>query len=803
MTNEHGGGPLAGAVVIDCADSVAGAFATRLLADLGARVLIVEPPGGGRLRALGPFPGDSPDLERGGLHLALNAGKESVALDLNQQEGRRRFCALAGASELLFVSGDPDELRERGLDYAALAAEQLSLVYVSHSPFGHDGPYAGRASSEIVDYAMGGFMYFCGEPGRAPLMIPGFQGELHAGMQMATGGLIALRHARRTGTGQHVEVSTFEALLNAHVWLASSWLEEGELWRREGSGLVPCRDGFLMLGRVSPDLFLLIGRPELMDDPRFATTTGWRAALPEVRSMLAEWAADKAMEDVYNLAQSMRIIITPVNTVEQLASSAQLEARGWWRTVDTASDGTIAVPGPPWTLSGSVSGPRRGPPRLDEHEALPARREPLPRDPAAAQRQPLEGLRVLEATNAWAGPLAGRHLADMGADVVVVERPIIQPTRAQHFAGPTQRWPRFHDRGGAYNLLNRNKQAAMLDLQNPAGCEAFLRMVEWADVVIENNSPRVFSNLGLTYEALAERNPRVILCSLSAFGSSGPEANYAAYGSNIEGSSGLVAQTGYAPGELYATGTFHADPVGGTIGAGLIVAALEERERTGRGQHIEISLHEGSALFVLDSIMDHRLNGRVAGPMNNRSPRRAPQGAYPSAGEDCWLALACDDDAQWRALCDAIERPELAERHATLAERSGAHDEIDAAITEWSRQLDHQEATRLLQAVGVPAGPVLANWEIVSDPHLYERGYWVEVVHPEVGYQRWEGYPWRLSLTPGRTHSPAPRLGQHNDEVLRRATGMDDRDIRALRQAGALVDDPIDLDLYDLPRARR
>ncbi len=803
MTGERSDGPLAGTVVVDCADGVAGAFATRLLSDLGARVLLVEPPEGGRLRALGPFADDRPHAERGGLHIALNAGKESVALDLDGPAGRRRLGTLVSAAEVLLVSGDPGELRERGLGYEALAAEQPSLVYVSQSPFGHDGPYAGRTSSEAVDYAMGGFMYFCGEPGRAPLMIPGFQGELHAGMQMATGALLALRHARRSGAGQHVEVATFEALLNAHVWLASSWLEEGELWSRAGSGLVPCRDGFLMLGRVSPDLFLLIGHPELMDDPRFATTTGWRAALPEVRGMLAEWVADKTMAEVYHLAQLLRIIVTPVNTVEHLARSAQLEARGWWREVRTALDGTIAVPGPPWTLSGSASGPRRGPPRLDEHDALPPARERRAIDAAASRRPPLAGLRVVEATNAWAGPLAGRHLADMGADVVVVERPIIQPTRAQHFAGPTQRWPRFYDRGGAYNVLNRNKQGAMLDLQRPEGREAFLRMVEWADVVIENNSPPVFANLGLTYEALAKRNPRVILCSLSAFGASGPEANYAAYGSNIEGSSGLVAQTGYAPGELYATGTFHADPVGGTIGAGLIVAALEERERTGRGQHIEISLHEGSALFVLDSILDYRLNGRVAGPMNNRSPRRAPQGAYPSAGDDCWLALACEDDAQWRALCEAIGRPELATRHATLAARIAAHDEIDAAIAEWSRRLDHQEATRVLQAAGVPAGPVLANWEIVSDPQLYERRYWVEVVHPEVGYQRWEGYPWRLSLTPGRTHSPAPRLGQHNDEVLRRAASMDEQEIRALRQAGALVDEPVDLDLYDLPRARR
>jgi crotonobetainyl-CoA:carnitine CoA-transferase CaiB-like acyl-CoA transferase len=205
-----------------------------------------------------------------------------------------------------------------------------------------------------------------------------------------------------------------------------------------------------------------------------------------------------------------------------------------------------------------------------------------------------------------------------------------------------------------------------------------------------------------------------------------------------------------------------------------------------------MALQESGIAFQVEAIMDRQLNGRVAGPMNNRSRAplgAAPQGAYPSLGVDCWLALAVETDAQWAALCELIDRPELLERFADVEARHAGQDEIDIAIAEWSRVLDHNEATRQLQAAGVPAGPVLANWEIVSDPHLFERGYFVDIVHPEVGHYRWDGYPWRLSKTPGRIRLAAPLYGEHNDDALRDA-GRTADEIAALRASGVVADTP-------------
>ena len=221
------------------------------------------------------------------------------------------------------------------------------------------------------------------------------------------------------------------------------------------------------------------------------------------------------------------------------------------------------------------------------------------------------------------------------------------------------------------------------------------------------------------------------------------------------------------------------------------IAALLERERSGRGQHIEVPLLDSGAIFAVESLMDYRLNGRVAGPLANRSPSIAPQGAYRAAGDDCWLALAVESDEQWQRLCATLERPELAERCPTAEARLAAHDEIDRAIEAWSADLDHNEATRRLQAAGVPAGPVLANWELVSDPHLSQRGYWIDTVHPEVGFQRYEGLPWKLSRTPPPTQArPAPLFGEHNDEVVQGDLGLNASQITSLRASGAVLDQP-------------
>ena len=633
-------------------------------------------------------------------------------------------------------------------------------------------------------------MYFGGDPGRSPLMVHGHQAELHAGMQLAAGALAALWHARRTGAGQQLEVSTLEAMLNAHVWLTTMWTHEGLIQSREPSMLVPCADGqVIWMGMRNLDIFVLIERPELLDDPRWDTIEGWRGAIPEIRALFAEWASDHSGADICERGQALRLAITRVSTVEELANSRQLRARGWWRETPHPELGALLLPGPPWLMSGAPAGPRAAAPRLDADAGYvpPPRERTEPRrgDPDAL---PLEGIRILEITGNWSGPLTGRHFGDLGAEVVKVELARRPATRVGHPAGG-EGWETFYNRSGYFNLFNRNKRDLCLDLATDRGREIFLRLVEDADVVLENNSARVFPQLGLGYETLAKRNPRVVMCSISGFGASGPERDYLAFGSNIEASCGLVSQTGYSDGVPHGTGSYYADPItGGTPPLASSPRCSRANARgTGNVWTWRCKSRRrrswSSRSWTTGSMAGSR--GR-AGTARRGSHRRAPIArSGPTAGS----RSASRPTIQWRALCAAIERPDLAERFPTREARLGAQDEIDAAIEAWSETRNHNRAAELLQEAGVPAGPVLANWEIVSDPHLYERGYFVDIVHPDTGHQRWDGFPWRLSRTPARVRRPSPLFAEHNDEILGEL-GLSPEEIGHLRDEAVIADEP-------------
>jgi crotonobetainyl-CoA:carnitine CoA-transferase CaiB-like acyl-CoA transferase len=404
---------------------------------------------------------------------------------------------------------------------------------------------------------------------------------------------------------------------------------------------------------------------------------------------------------------------------------------------------------------------------------------------------PLEDLKVIEITNNWAGPLVGRHLADLGAEVVKIEYATRPATRAARFPG-LFRARQHYNRSGYFNKFNRNKLDVCTDLTIPEGKEAFLKLVQWADVLIENNSARVMPNLGLGYEVLSKVNPKLIMLSMAGFGANGPYRDFVAYGSNIELSCGLASLTGYGPGDYCNTGSFYADPVAGNQGAVVVMAALEYRRRTGKGQFIDMSLNEGAAGMLCEAIMDYTMNGLVRQPMGSRSLTHAPQGVYPCFGEDCWLVLTVRDRAEWQGLCRVIGRDDWSSRPdlATAEGRRAVHDEIDEAIRSWTRRWDHREASRMLQAAGVPAGPVLANWEVVSDLHLDERGFFLRIRHPETGVQPYPGFGWKFSRTPPQVRRYAPMFAEDNRDVFQRILNLSEDEIARLYETGVSYDEP-------------
>ncbi|HEY8491945.1 MAG TPA: CoA transferase [Dehalococcoidia bacterium] len=412
-------------------------------------------------------------------------------------------------------------------------------------------------------------------------------------------------------------------------------------------------------------------------------------------------------------------------------------------------------------------------------------------------RLPLEGIRILDLTMVWAGPFATRLLGDMGAEVIKVEAARAWDLLRILGLQPRET-PEIWNKSAYFAHNNRNKYACTLDLTHQRGRELLLRLVAASDVVIENYRADVLERLGLGYETLRSARPDIILVSMPAHGATGPEAGGIAYGTHVEQLSGLASLTGYPDDpQPYKSGIAYGDPWAGTTAAAAVLAALLYRRRTGKGQRIEVAHREALTNVIGEYVLAYAMDGRQPPFLGNRHPLHAPHGVYPCAGDDQWVAVACESDEEFRRLCDAIGRPELAEdpRFATEAARLQHQDELDDAVRAWTSGRDHYQAMHQLQAAGVTAGAVLSVPEVHQDPHLRARGFWEPVAHP--GFATWDvdGVAWRLSRTPAHIRLPAPRFGEHNDYVFRTLLGLSDEEIIALEREGVIGGEP-DLSLH-------
>jgi len=758
---------LDGVLVLDLSAAVSGAFAGKLLADLGAEVVMVEPPKGSSFREHGLFD-------------YLAGGKQSLVPTDDAD-----FGAWLAAADIVLSDGSSPwhaAARDRRPD---------TTVLLDLSPFGRSGPYAEWASSDLVTWAMGGYLYFTGSPDRDPVWVPGPQAQMHAGAHAAFAGLVGLYERERSGRGQRVEVADLDAALTAHAWLVSSWAACGVLLQRQPGDLIRCVDGWAYVMRIVPkdELFVMIDRPDLADENLTVDIPTWTVNIPRIFEAVAAWAQDKTVAEIVELGQLLRVAVTPVLDGNGVLADEQLEARDWWER-----EGDVAYPGQPYKFSATPSA-RRGPaPAIGQHSGTrpPARSAPAVVTTGEAGGPPLEGLRVIEVTTNWAGPVAGRFLADLGSDNVKIEWATRPATRALFWTGPFQDLQRQpHHRAMYFYEMNRNKRGVCIDLAKPDGRAAFLELVKSADVVLENNSARVMPSLGLSYEDLKAVNPSIIMVSMSGYGGDGPHRDWVAYGANIETTSSLTSVTGYPDGQLSRTTLFYADPVSGNYAAVAIMAALRHRARTGEGQWVDMALNECGVTFCADALVQLQRTGELRAPMANRDPSVAPQGVYRCIGTDNWVALTVRSADDWQQVADLIGRPDLAadESLSELAARHARHDELDAAISAWTAGLEQYEVAQALQARGVAAGPVLANWQILPDPHIYQRGMFETIVHPVVGAYPTTTWPWRFDRTPARIARPAPLFAEHNREILEEA-GLDDEAIAALYESGTTADEP-------------
>ncbi len=780
--------PLAGIRVVELSSGIAGAYATKLFADAGADVVKVEGQHGDPLRR---WSASNPDDREGdgALFRFLAAGKRSVVGGSADPEVAR----LVRDCDLAVCDGDLDAAGWSLLD-------DPGLVVLCITPFGRDNSWAGRPATEFTVQAECGSLSQRGEPERPPVQAGGRIAEWASGAYGAPAALAAVRHSRRTGEGAAIDVSMTEVMCictNLFIDLMWSLLGRPEpmpLPARsvEFPSVEPSADGWVGFNtntlQMFDDFLTMVGRDDLRGVPGLRSD---RARKAEIEKSVQAWTTARSTGEIVEMASLLRIPVAPIGNGANLVDHEHLRARAIY--VEDQKAGFIR-PAPPYKLNGRRPAAPGPAPTLGEHTG---RIEPHgPRrtlDDAASRRQlPLEGLRVLDLTCWWAGPGATQLLAALGADVVHVESiqriDGMRPAATIPFAG-RERWWEY---SSFFLNINVNKRGITINLDDERGLALVQRLVQWADVVVENYTPRVIEHFGLDWPAVHALNPGAVMARMPAFGLDGPWRDRVGFAQTMEEMSGLAWITGFSDGPpVLPRGP--CDPLGAVHGAFAILVALTRREGDGQGALVEVPLIESALNVSAEQVLEYTACGALLERDGNRSPGAAPQGLYACQGDEQWLAVSIVSDEQWRALVAALGHPAWAAdgRFSLYQGRRQGHDEIDRELAAWAAGQRLTEAAELLIAHGVPAAALMDHRLVSFHPQMLERGFFEWCEHPVVGRHRMFGMPFRYSGIDAWIRTPAPTLGQHNAEVLSEVLGLSAEEIARLEEAKVIGTVPV------------
>ncbi len=781
--------------VLDLTDD-RGQLAGAMLAWLGADVIAVEPPGGSTSRRRGPFAGGSADPERSLPHWAFNRGKRSIVLDLvGADADRDELRRLAAGADVLIECGAPGELAGLGLGPDDLAAVNPALVYCSITPFGQDGPKRSWRATDLTVWASAGPMSLCGDADRAPLQTGVPQAFLHASAEAATAVLAALAERSSSGLGQHVDVSAQQCAAQAtqsgilaapnHATVIQRGAGRITVGPLEVQLLWPCLDGHVSItylfgtaiGPATARLMHWLWEAGVCDEATrdkdwvaygelLVTGAEPLSEFARAKALVGEFCATRTKAELLQGAMDRRLLIAPVLMIDEVVHSPQFEARSYW--VDATG---VRYPGPFARLSATPLVPPRPAPRVDGHAAAIRSAPPrTPAAPAAAEvpptARPLEGLKVLDLMWVMAGPSTMRVLADLGATIVRVESSTrVETARTlQPFVGDVNAL----ETSSLFANMNAGKYGLTLDLSNPASRDVVFDLVRWADVVGESFSPRAMRAWGLGYETLRDVNPSIIMLSSCLFGQTGPYSTFAGYGTMAAAMSGFFGITGWP--DRAPCGPFGAytDYISPRFSTATLLAALDNRRRTGEGQYIDFAQAEAAMHALGPALLDYTVNGHVWQRAGNDDRHHHPHGVFAAAGDDRWVALACTTDAE----------------RAALGALAGGLDH--ATIETWTRGRSADEVAVALQAAGVPAHAVQNSGEAAVDPQLVHRRHFRSLPHPSLGEITVEGPRYVLSRTPADVHTPGPTMGQHTELVLKEILGYDEDRFVDLLVSGVL-----------------
>ena len=770
--------PLTDVRVLDLSSRLAGAYATKLLADAGADVVTVETSDGHPLRQWTAGGSPLPAGEDGALFRWLHGGRRSVtsgAVD-----------ALRAAADIVVV----DDPHDHG----------PGAVVVAISDFGGSGPWQGRPATDLTLQAESGSIASRGVPELPPVAVGGRLGEWTAGVYAAASAVAALRSWQRCGVTERVEVSVFECMLVTqnmheplHAALAGSdaytrWVQVPSV-ERAADGWV-CFS--LVTGQQWLDFTAMIDRPDLGDDAGLSNMLGRWPRRQEIYDAIEPWLRERTVDEVVEIAAGFRLPVAHVSDGATVAAMEHFTKRG----VFSASPyGGYPQPSPPYHSSAfSTRGPAVAP-RVGEHtDEVTAAWQARPAPDAGAQVRPLHGVRIVDLTAFWAGPSSSGYLAALGADVVKVEA-VQRPDGIRFAGGQITQADGWWDWSWVFQGANAGKRGITLDLTKQEGRDLLHRLLADADVLMENYSPRVMEQFGLGYEALAAQHPQLVVMRMPAYGLDGPWADRVGFALTMEALAGMAITTGHPDGRPTCPGGA-LDPIAGMHAVFATLLALQHRDRSGGGHLVEVPMIECALNTAAEPLLEHGAYDVVLGRTGNRGVGAVLQDVYAVAGDDAWVAVAVTDAAQALSLADVIRGrggsvPEaLADQARWTDDREALAKELAAFFAE----LDGEGVVADLVAAGVPAAVVRLPTVADRNEHLDARGFYEAHEHPTLGTVRYPVLPTRFASWSGPVHvRPAPTLGQHNDEVLGGELGLSEAELVGLRERGIIGDRPAGL----------
>ncbi len=808
------GAALEGLRVVDLSGSLAGAWCSRMLADFGADVAIVEAPHGHPARALEPMHDG-----RSVTAAYVLANKRSIALDAGRAEDRDHLDALLQAADVIVEGSGEGSLVAWGADREALLDRRAGLVVTSITPFGLTGPLAGLPGNDLTAYARSGWASVNGLASREPLKGSGITASLVSGISAYGATVSALVEREHSGRGQHLDVAETEVMLSLGSPGLTRSQYQGVAWpRRErvdaaGSFPVATRDGYLSvmlgIGGRMRDALLALDLESLADDERFVTRAGRELHREELFGAIEAVLREQDRDELFGRLAMFRIIAGPVLTMDELATNEQLRDRGFFvhpedQVRDDGPDDGLEYLGAPFKMALTPWRLRNAEPAIgadgealitETHDARVS--DPPARPPAVAASSdrfgPLAGTRAVVLTHAWIGTYCTELLGLLGCDVIQVETrkrldswragyDAVMPAELRDVPSAEHAW----NCSPMFNSVNLNKRGITLDLAYDEGRELFERLVADADIVVENFSPRVVGQLGVDYESLRRIQPDLIMLSMSGYGGSGPWRDTLGIGGTVEPTSGMSSLLGYRDSQPFNSGQMFPDPVGGLHGFAALMTALYHRERTGQGQYIDLSMQESCATVIGDALLDYLWTHHIRPRLGNRHATFAPAGIFAATGDQRWVALAAESDEQWRALANVAGHPEWLQdqRFASNEVRKLHEDELDAVIAAWVGTEDRDDVVGRLLSSRVPAAPVLDGLEVGSDLGYRERGVVVDLDHMEAGRWAQVGVPYHFSRTTAKVTRASPVLGEHSREVLCEELGLSPAAYAGLEERG-------------------